>query len=97
MPETPTPAALMHEAARRERRLWNLKWNPEKGECLFFRDGVTVAAKIFVSRIEANEAFLDISEEAGMRAALRALAGQFNDPVIKNAIEYAAKEGEEKP
>jgi hypothetical protein len=32
--------------------------------------------------------------ELGMRAALRALADQFNDPVVKTAILAAAEEGE---
>ena len=34
------------------------------------------------------------AERMRVRAALRALADQFNDPVVKSAILWAAKEGE---
>ena len=45
---------------------------------------------------EAKDALDKLSKEAGHRAAIRALAAQVRDPVVVNALLWAAAEGEKK-
>ena len=92
--ETPTPVAVMREAYDAEVSLWMIRGEASTaGHCFIVeRDG---KKKFTAWGYDTAEKWARLRmREAGHRAALRALAGQFNDPVVKNALLWAAKEGE---
>ena len=97
MAETPkTPAEMMREASDVEAARWRMIRSGRLWDVARTNDNGTISIRASnLSNYDASRKLEELKSCEGMRAALRALAAEFQDQVVKNAILWAASKGED--